>query len=965
MKKFLKCLLITLTVASMSLLVVSCNDKTEPTETVTPEDTYVITFDSNGGSTVSSVQVEKSGKIPEPTEPTKEGYTFAGWYYNDKKWNFNVDIVTQKMKLTAKWTINSYEVTFILDEDGSNVKQTYDYNTLITYKPEKPCFEFSGWSYSATGTVISNFRVPARNVTVYAIWEYLGSYGLDIDGTTLLGMGICTDTVVAIPKGIVTISEHAFSGCENITEVIIPDGVKTIGKYAFSGCNRITKITLPNTVTTIEEGAFFGCSSLEEINLPAGLKTIEDGVFNTCFELKDIQIPSTVTSIGEYAFAKCVSLENLTLPTSLKTIKDGAFSSCVSLVEVKIPNTVTSVGLAAFGNCVDLESITIPFIGATSNGTTNVHFGYIFGASSYGENATYIPKGLTNLTILSGNEITTNAFYGCSMLESISLPSNTQYIREYGFSGCSGLIEITLPTNLKTIEKYAFRNCTNLEQIVIPSTVSTIGEYAFSGCSGLLSVTLPTSISTIAPYTFQNCSDLLSISIPSKVTEIGASAFYGCESLLEMTLSSNLQKIDNYAFYGCSVLTEITLPNKLKTIGSSAFEDCMCLTNVTFPSSVETIGSYAFSDCDSLSSVNIPSTVKEVGSAAFLHCSWINMAIVEGKDTVLNSSIFKDCNRMESIELPFIGKSLTDSTYTNFGYVFGGNTYVPASLTTVIINNGTKIYKNAFTDCENIKSLSIPSTITSVEEGAFTGCKNLTYNVSNGLKYLGNSSNLYHVLLGIADSITSLETINVSSGTQVIADGAFKENLKIKTVKLYSKLYYIGAYAFYGCSLLSSVTIPSGLKTIGDYAFCKCSSITSLDIPATTQVGKNALKFIDNDPFVISLTTTYDSYPWTESNGIFTSSNKGYHSTTSSMIITINTTGTLTFKYMSYGESSYDYLIIYKNGSSLKSCSSSSSYYTYSINVQEGDEIRFTYRKDGSGNSYYDYASIKDISFSE
>ncbi len=67
---------------------------------------YTVTFDSNGGTTVSPIKVKKDDTISEPTAPTKEGYTFAGWYLDDVKFSFSTKI-TRDITLKARWSSDS------------------------------------------------------------------------------------------------------------------------------------------------------------------------------------------------------------------------------------------------------------------------------------------------------------------------------------------------------------------------------------------------------------------------------------------------------------------------------------------------------------------------------------------------------------------------------------------------------------------------------------------------------------------------------------------------------------------------------------------------------------------------------------------------------------------------------------------------------------------------------------------
>lgn len=63
---------------------------------------YKITFETNGGNTISSVMVEENGKIVKPEDPTREGYKFVGWYYNDELFDFNTK-VNKDIELEARW----------------------------------------------------------------------------------------------------------------------------------------------------------------------------------------------------------------------------------------------------------------------------------------------------------------------------------------------------------------------------------------------------------------------------------------------------------------------------------------------------------------------------------------------------------------------------------------------------------------------------------------------------------------------------------------------------------------------------------------------------------------------------------------------------------------------------------------------------------------------------------------------
>ena len=106
-------------------------------------------------------------------------------------------------------------------------------------------------------------------------------------------------------------------------------------------------------------------------------------------------------------------------------------------------------------------------------------------------------------------------------------------------------------TSNDKIGDYAFFGCSRLTSITLPSGVTEIGEDAFWGCSGLTSITLPSGVTEIGDYAFDSCSGLTSITLPSGVTEISESAFYNCSGLTSITLPSSVTKIGETAFETC------------------------------------------------------------------------------------------------------------------------------------------------------------------------------------------------------------------------------------------------------------------------------------------------------------------------------------------------------------------------------------------------------------------------------
>ena len=163
MKK--KLAIVSLIVLSVfSLFIAGCSKKTEK---------YTVTFDSDGGTEIASVQVEKGKKVTKPEDPSKEHYVFGGWYLEDTEWVFESDTVTKNTALTAKWTPEVYSVT-LKNYDGTVLAtENVSYGSLPQYSatPEKPSdaqytYAFSKWVDEAGNDAsLSNID---KNVTLTA-----------------------------------------------------------------------------------------------------------------------------------------------------------------------------------------------------------------------------------------------------------------------------------------------------------------------------------------------------------------------------------------------------------------------------------------------------------------------------------------------------------------------------------------------------------------------------------------------------------------------------------------------------------------------------------------------------------------------------------------------------------------------------------------------------------------------------
>ena len=389
-------------------------------------------------------------------------------------------------------------------------------------------------------------------------------------------------------------------------------------------------------------------------------------------------------------------------------------------------------------------------------------------------------------------------------------------------------------------------NYSSLTSAVIPESVTykgktyritSIGDNAFS-CSGLVSITIPNSVTSIGYQAFGGCSGLISVTIPNSVTSIGYGAFVGCSGLTSITIPNSVTSIESGAFSGCSGLTSITIPNGVTSIGDGAFSRCSGLTSITIPTGITSMGGSVFKGCSALTSV------------------------------VWNA---KNCSDFEYYNHTPFHRYLGTNSGDNFdlssqitSFVFGDSVqHIPSyiclhmeNLTSIAIPNSvTSIGKCAFSRCSGLISVAIPGSVKHIEPRVFEECNNLTIvTIHNGVKSTGDSTfyKCYSLTsITIPNSVTSigygafsdcsgLASITIPNSVTSIGDYAFSDCSGLTSITIPNSVTHIKAGAFSGCSGLTSIAIPNSVTHIGGGAFSGCSGLTSIAIPnSVTSIGSS------------------------------------------------------------------------------------------------------------------------------
>lgn len=501
--------------------------------------------------------------------------------------------------------------------------------------------------------------------------------------------------------------------------------------------SQIKQVIIKDGITKIGNNAFRNFTEMTEVTIPDGVTSIGEDSFFNCMRLKSLNIPDSVVTINKYAFIGCEALEYVKLSKNLKTIDKDAFAVCYSLKAIDLPQSLSYIGAEAFASCRSLTEIEIP------------------------ELVTSLPD---------------HAFARCENLKTVTIPRKMRNIGSQAFEQCGSLTDVyynwieaswnrisisegndaLLSANMHYVNSGKMGD--NIIWILEGDTLTLSGSgntYDYEGIYG--------NADNKSPFYADTEGYVKKICVQEGITGIGDNAFSCWYNVEYVTLPDSLTRIGSGAFYRCQYVKDFTLSEKITEIADDAFEGF-----INSPVLHVVQGSYAENYAKEHSQLyEIP------GSFPIMTGQCGENAFFEYRDDTHTLTISGTGELYE-----YEHRSEMGSTAPWHG--------LSERVKKVVYEEGIKnTSSHAFTYFE-LDEISLPSTLVSIDDYAFTRCRLDKLVVPENVSKIGTGVTYYTRIIVIPKSVLTIAKGAFSSALRSIYYAGSKED--------WSKLYTSSGY---------------------------------------------------------------------------------------------------------------------------------------------------------------------------
>lgn len=538
---------------------------------------------------------------------------------------------------------------------------------------------------------------------------------------------------VVLGANITEIGDYGLASNGYLTEVVLNDNLEKIGYRAFYNAP-ITSIELPATLRSIGGDAFFNCSELAYAVIPPALEELGSGAFRNTSLAGEVSIPATLTSIGTGVWRGTTVSNFVVAPENPEYLsQDGiiftkdmekllAFPIGSPLESYTVPATVKEICTQSMRNLVNVKTIMLQE-----------------GLEAIGANA-LCANIITSLTIpASVQEIGSGALFANSELETLEVAAgNPRYesIDGYLIESASDKIiasinrtgTLTIPEGVKEIGDYAFYGSNDVEKVVFPSSLESVGDVAFYASQNLKEVDLGTGVTVLGEMCFQDCGMLDKVEFPSQLREIKDQAFLETK-MTNVILNDGLEKIGSAAFYHTQV-KKTYLPASVKEIGGGMFEGCEKLEEVELQDGCTQLPELFLNMCHSVRSIDLPESIVYIGASALYETPITELTLPQGLKEIGEMAIYG--TNLTELEIPDAVEKIGEFAFAWSPYLkhikFGKGLkkledftiHGCHALENVELNEGLEeMGYCSLSLCDNLRNLTIPSTVTTIADGAF------------------------------------------------------------------------------------------------------------------------------------------------------------------------------------------------------------------------------------------------------